>query len=215
VVRYPNGVPSVTRLKVDNDRQRVLSTSEIELLLAELDVTTCPRHKRDIVRRNRLVVLLGLYTGARPTSYLGLRVKDVVCDDSGVPLRVKFSAKKGASSYEVPVADKLRGILGGALFNSDGTAKKADELVVTSSYSAIQQSLGAVFDRLFNSGLKGYDQKNKVSLYTLRHSSASLMLEATGDIYRVSKLLGHSSVVTTQRYAKITDKSLEEGINSF
>ncbi len=206
-VSYPNGIPSIRRLTVDNDRERVLSVDEIERLLGELDTRLVG--KREVVRRNRLVVLLGLYSGARPVSYLGLRVKDVVCDVDGVPLRLRFSARKGAKAYEVPVADKLRLELQVAILG-----KGADELVVRGSYSAIQQSVGRVMDRLFNAEVKGYDIRHKVSLYTLRHSSASLMLEATGDIYRVSKLLGHSSVVTTERYAKITDKSLVDGINS-
>ncbi len=210
LVLYPNGIPSMKRLPIDNDRERVLSKDEIGRLLNELDTRDVPSHKRDVVRRNRLVILLGLYTGARPVSYLALRAKDIVLDDKGVPMRIKFSARKGAKAYEVPVAEKLKKDLEVALLD-----KGVDDVIINSSYSAIQQSLGFVFDRLFNKGVKGYDVRHKVSLYTLRHSSASLMLEATGDIYKVSKLLGHSSVVTTQRYAKHTDKALEDGINSF
>ncbi len=44
--------------------------------------------------------------------------------------------------------------------------------------------------------------------------SASFMIEDTGDIYLCSKLLGYSSVKTTQRYTKVTDKSLMDGVKS-
>ena len=211
VVRYPLGVPKLKRLPIDNDRERVLSKEEADKLLEEIEKGRI----KEVVARNRAVVMLALYTGARPTSYLGLRVKDITCDTDGVPLSIRFSAKKGADSYTIPVADKLKGVLARLMFDESANAKKPNELLISSSYSAIQQSLGVIFDRLFNAGLKGYDVKHKVSLYTLRHTSASLMLEATGDIYKVSKLLGHKSVVTTQRYAKVGADSLLDGINSF
>ena len=44
----------------------------------------------------------------------------------------------------------------------------------------------------------------------MHHSSASLLLEATSDTYKVSKLL----IVTTQRYAKMIDDSLLDSVNS-
>jgi len=210
VVRYPMGIPTVDKLEVDNDRERVLTKGEIEVLLEELDTKACPKHKREVVRRNKLIVLLGLYTGARPISYLGLRAKDIVVDDKGKPTRIRFPATKGAKAYEIPVADKL--VLGLEVALLD---LKPDDKLFNRSYSAIQQSIQFVFDRLFNKDIASYDIRHKVSLYTLRHSSATLMLEATSDIYRVSKLLGHSDVKTTKRYAKVTDDSLVEGINSF
>ncbi len=209
---YPSGVPSVRRLTIDNDRQRVLSRAEIDLLLAELDVRSAAPHKKGVVRRNRLVVLLGLYTGARPVSYMGLRVRDIEVDGDGIPITIHYSARKGAPAYKVPVADTLKLDLQIAMELVDN---KPDALIIGSSYSAVQQSLGVVFDRLFNGGVKGYDIKHKVSLYSLRHSFASLVLEGTRDIYAVSKLLGHQNVVTTQRYAKLNSDVMVEGVNSF
>jgi len=44
-----------------------------------------------------------------------------------------------------------------------------------------------------------------ISFHSSRHSFGTLMLEATNDIYLVSKLMGHSSVTHTMAYAKIVD----------
>lgn len=44
--------------------------------------------------------------------------------------------------------------------------------------------------------------------HNLRHRAATIGLDATGNIYAVSKMLGHSRVETTQRYAQIRDDAV-------
>lgn len=50
--------------------------------------------------------------------------------------------------------------------------------------------------------------------HSLRHRYATRMYEATGDIMLVSKLLGHESVETTQRYVAMPDSRLRVGLSS-
>jgi integrase len=44
-----------------------------------------------------------------------------------------------------------------------------------------------------------------ISFHVSRHSFATLMLQQTGDLYLVSKLMGHTDIKHTQIYAKIID----------
>jgi len=52
----------------------------------------------------------------------------------------------------------------------------------------------------------------KISFHSARHTHATLLLSHGVDIYTVSKLLGHKHVVSTERYAHMTDKRKIEAI---
>ncbi len=46
-------------------------------------------------------------------------------------------------------------------------------------------------------------------MHDLRHSFATLALQGGASLYDVSKLLGHSDISMTQRYAHMADDSLQ------
>ena len=53
-----------------------------------------------------------------------------------------------------------------------------------------------------------------INLHSLRHTYAVMRYLETGDIYKVKNELGHTSVVTTEKYAQISIKRLEEDFPS-
>ena len=58
------------------------------------------------------------------------------------------------------------------------------------------------FTRVFSNACKKLKLDEGISLHSLRHTYAVIQWISTNDIYEVSKLLGHSSVKTTEKYAK-------------
>lgn len=54
-----------------------------------------------------------------------------------------------------------------------------------------------------------------ITSHMARHSAATLMLNSGVRIETVSKILGHTNIKTTAIYAKITDKSVEEGFKIY
>lgn len=49
-------------------------------------------------------------------------------------------------------------------------------------------------------------------MHTLRHTTATRMLDTTGNIAVVQKMLGHAKIATTLRYAHISDSSLLDAV---
>ena len=56
-------------------------------------------------------------------------------------------------------------------------------------------------------------QLQGVRIHDLRHTFASLGIAADVSLYEISKLLGHASVTTTQRYAHLSQGKLAESSN--
>ena len=61
-------------------------------------------------------------------------------------------------------------------------------------------------NELFNQNLEKTDTLNRVVVHTLRHTFGSQLVINGVDIYTVQKLMNHSNISKTMRYAKLNDK---------
>jgi integrase/recombinase XerC len=55
--------------------------------------------------------------------------------------------------------------------------------------------------------------RQRMSVHSLRHTFATLLYRATGDLLLVNRALGHRDIRSTQRYAHVEDRRLVQALN--
>jgi integrase len=217
----PNNVDAVTatlyRLDAVTDSIKVkaskgekahiwLSRAEVKRLLAACDTSTITG------QRDKLV--LGLLTGA------GLRREELVAltwnNVKVQPIRGKVRTVlnitgKGDKSRIIPINDNLAkaldrwaGIVGkeGLVIRSLGMSRKPGDSISTVAIFHIATKAGAAIGR------------PELAPHDLRRTYAQIGYEAGIPITQLSKLLGHSSIATTQRYLNL-ELNLETTASDF
>jgi site-specific recombinase XerD len=129
----------------------------------------------------------------------GLRISDLKTlkwgDIEHSPLQLKKRQKKTNDMVFIPLNDTAWKII------NDGKIHNHNEFVFPVLAAIKHQYLTRIYKWAAKAGID-----KKVGWHTARHTFAVQSLEAGGDIYTVSKLLGHRKLQTTQVYAKATDK---------
>ncbi|WP_043338375.1 tyrosine-type recombinase/integrase [Belnapia moabensis] len=176
-------------LKEARPRTRFLSPTEYQALLAEA---------ADHVRP---AIVLAVETGLRKEELFGLTLaaldlhrREIVLDrtKSGAPRRVPLS-DTAITTIQAVLADKDRP-RGAAtlLVKADG-----------SRYGDMKKGFGAACRRARITGLRWHD---------LRHTFASWFVQAGGDLYHLSRILGHSTIQMTSRYGHLRTQDLHVAI---
>lgn len=186
----------VSKLKADNTRNRYLTIQEINQLKEE-------------VKENffvNLFVEFALTTGGRLETILHIQKKDINLENKTINL----NNLKTKRIYTAFLQDELISILREYL-----PTLKANDYVVTqkdleekkADHKQIHRRLKPILDRLFNKGLKDDDITNRAVIHTLRHTFASHLAINETPIFTIQKLMDHSNIKQTLRYAKLAPDS--------
>lgn len=130
-----------------------------------------------------------IHTGMRRGELLGLKPEDV----DGAYARL-WKTKTG-KARSVPLSDRAKELL-----------KK--HLPFTLTTVQIQQDWTKAKKEM------GLENDNNFVLHTLRHTTATRMLNSTGNIAIVQRMLGHAKITTTMRYAHVSDDQLLNAVNN-
>ena len=189
------------RLKLPRRKRlpRALSRDEISFLLLKLrrvtdsDVTLC------------VAVRLMVSTGVRVGELCKLRVEDISPD--GASLRVHGKGSRDRVAY---VADTVfRAELRRLVETRQGAAGRGAPLFVNAHGLRLKpQSIRTRLRRAASeAGLT-----RRITPHMLRHTAATLLIETGVDIRIVQRLLGHSSIATTEIYTHVSDEALRASL---
>jgi len=167
-----------------------LTPDDVKLLIN----TPYPIHPQ-----TRDAFLFSCFTGLRFSDIKNLTWEQLKKDGTGATL-LHFVQQKTKSREYLQINDEALKFL-----PDKGTAKGAD-LVFTLA------NCGYVNLQLKNWAILA-EVKKHLTFHMARHTHATLMLSLGVPIETVSKVLGHSSIQTTQIYAKVMDKNKREAVD--
>ena len=179
----------ISKLKTPKGRVVFHSVEEIQKILA-----ACPSDAW------RLAVLLGCEAGLRRGEIAHLRWQDIDFENN----QMYIAPDKTENFRYVPISKGLQR----ALKKAQKCAK--NEFVVTVGHESCRDSkdfLTAYYAQIA--------KKARIPsfMHKLRHTFASHLVQKGVDLYRVSKLLGHSSIKMTEIYAHLAPVNLQEAIS--
>jgi integrase len=189
----------------DATRLRVLTDEELQTLFNL--ASTKPR----------LYLLLKLlyHTAARPAAIIELQVKDIDFTHGKIYLK----AMKKAKAYNVPMVDSLKELVKQWIDEHDlkpshyvfypiQTGDKNKPAI----YENFKRAAKKIMDEEFNKYVPTADKRNRVTMYTLRHTAATVLVKKFG-IKIAKDYLNHSDLKVTEIYAKIADEDMKEAAN--
>lgn len=186
-----NPCREVKKLKAPRKQVRFLSKEEARKLLEAGNGRMGP------------IVETLLYTGLRRDELTHLTWADVDLQRRIVAVQAKDGwHPKDYEVRHIPMAPRLHELL-------KSLARKANPWVFSTSNDG--PHLGHILSRDFRKLLKLCGIKG-ASLHTLRHTFASHLVMNGTDIYTVQKLLGHSSIKTTEIYAHLAPDFLKAAV---
>lgn len=158
-------------------------------------------------------VALSLYTGARNGSAVALKWKDIDFNKKTVTFQKEYS--KTGVTVEVPMADDLCSILeiwaGQRKVNIHDTSKD-ERFVFTSRHQKDNKPIVSIDKKEWGKLLQEAGISH-ARWHDLRHTFASRLAAKEQPIYAISKLLGHSSIKTTERYLHLSAQQARSAIS--
>ena len=191
--RGESPVQMVKPFRESPGRVRFLSAHEASALVA-----AAPAHLKPII-------VCALHTGGRRGEILSLRWEDV----AGDVLYFDQTNTKSGRQRELPIDGDLADVLAEQKRRRFGGADARD-YVFTWSGKRIR-SVRTAFEKARKRAGLGED----VTFHVLRHTFASWFMINGGDLYRLQRYLGHSTIVLTQRYAHLSAAHRRDGVRFF
>ena len=209
-----NPMPLVGRPKIAKTLPKALPPSSVQALLAAI-ASESERRASDWRGRDRALILTSLLAGLRADELLRANIGDVRRSDAGAVIHVRGKGGKDRRiPVEPPLVDVLENYLDDRAVRFPTTAKRrsSPESGLAAWPPTAPLFVGSDGDRMTRgtlqyrvlrafrrAGIDG-DRARGALVHGLRHTFATELADGGVSVYTLMKLLGHESMVTSQRY---------------
>ncbi len=173
----------------------ILSEEEIQKILDVLN----KRYLSSFT--NYLILRMMAETGMRVSETLNLTLEHIERNTGKIMIKEGKGAKDRVVYINNGLLDQLNTYL-----ERTGKGKKGLVFTTRTGGKIDQNNV----NRMINTYAKKAGLEKHVSAHTFRHSYATALLKATGNLSLVQKVLGHEDISTTQIYVHLADKDVEE-----
>lgn len=189
-----NPVANTTRPKIkDNPKVTYLTPEEIAGIMHNVETNA----QKKLKNRDLCLLKLGFSTGLRISAIVQIDIDDI--DLKNKQIRV---TEKGDYDNYVLFGENLKSAITAWIEDRNKYFSNCDSNALFVSQRG-QRISDDMVDVLLKKYAKGVTDKH-VHPHVMRHSCATNLYEATGDIYLCSSQLHHKNVSTTMRYAEIS-----------
>ncbi|PHS56492.1 MAG: hypothetical protein COB17_08860 [Sulfurimonas sp.] len=142
-----------------------------------------------------IFVLLSLSTGGRLATIMNVSKKDIDFENNSIQLK-DF---KNEGTYYGFFNDEIKKLL-----LKIKKKLKVNDKIIQSNMDKVRYYIGKqAMNKLFNSGLKTTDKKNRVVVHSLRHTFASHLALKGASIITIKNLMHHKNIEMTFRYSHL------------
>jgi len=203
VIGFRRAVLSVEQKKSNNSVKSFFTKEEVRLLL-EL-----PKTGRFALRDQTLFVFM-YASGARAQEVCDLKIKDITFEESKAYVELNGKGKK---VRRIAIPKGPAEMIKKYIDHSGRRNSKNDYVFKSLTHDQMTISCVEEIYRKYIAILKTrYPDRfsGNYSPHSMRHTTATHMVEAGVPLIVIKNFLGHSSVQTTQIYAKISQSQLDE-----
>ena len=181
--------PRVPKLKEPEQIMPTFSADQVKLLLGF-------RPTSDFERRLHLLVMILFDTGCRISEALDIRGSDIDLDNMLLTLH-----GKGRKDRKVPYSFELRKALVKYMDKNKG-------LLFLTANGARWGRMGALRAVKIHCQHLGFEPPAR-TLHAMRHTFAGNYIRKTGSLLHLQKMLGHTSMEMSRRYANLVTEDLQ------
>ncbi|MEY2924752.1 MAG: site-specific tyrosine recombinase XerD [Bacteroidota bacterium] len=182
----------------------VLTHEEVMSMIEHID------YSRFASERDKTVIMLLYGSGLRVSELVSLQVNDLFLEEGVIKV-----LGKGNKERLVPIGEKTINQIGHYIrYYRNEVAKKKSEPELILNQKGNKLSRVYVFKIIKRLAEKAGIRQN-ISPHTLRHTFATVLIEAGADLRAVQQMLGHQSITTTEIYTHIDKSYLKTVIEQF
>lgn len=189
------GKIKVPMLKVDSKQKEPYTREEVVKLLS------IGKNPSFTEYRNYCIVSTFIATGMRLNTLINLKVEDISFENN----TIRLTTTKSRKMQYIPMPNKLATLLG-----------KYIKRVKPTTYLFTNREGGQLSDNSVKIAVRKYNRARgveKTSVHLFRHTFAKNYLLNGGDVFKLQRLLGHSTLDITKNYVNLYSTDLQQDVD--